>query len=165
MAISTIDSSGLAAGAVAQVDIATNVVGTGPVFFAYPNANQTVSANTWTKLVLNSEIFDSNNNFDAVTNYRFTPTVAGYYQLNCSALLSGSAINGYIAFYKNGSLYTYGNTTPTGGGGSNQILIGSVIAQANGSTDYFEIYVYTGGTSILGGSSTTSFCGVLVRAA
>lgn len=153
------------AGSVQQTNIATGVGGTGPAFSASrTGSDQTISAGTWTKVQFNTETFDTNNNFDSTTNYRFTPTVAGYYQLNSIILLGGSGINGYIQLYKNGSGYQYGNSTPTGGGASGQLLQVSAVAYANGTSDYFEIYGFSGGTNIQGGLNISAFTGCLVRA-
>ena len=73
--IATVDSTGLtmASGKLLSP--------TGPTFSAYLNANQNIATSTFTKIALNAELFDTDNNFDTST-YRFTPTVAGYYQIN-----------------------------------------------------------------------------------
>jgi hypothetical protein len=60
----------------------TFAAGTGPAFSVYSTANQVTATVTYTKIQLNTENFDTNNNFDSTTNYRFTPTVAGYYQIS-----------------------------------------------------------------------------------
>ena len=80
-----------------------------PAFSAYYNGSlQSISANTWTKIILNAEDFDTASCFDSTTNYRFTPNVAGYYQINLviSSDISGSS-NAWIsgAIYKNGSVF------------------------------------------------------------
>jgi len=59
-----------------QAGLGTNVAGNGPIFSAYSSAGQTVSNNTITKILFDTENFDSNSNF---ASSRFTPTVAGYY--------------------------------------------------------------------------------------
>ena len=56
---------------------------TAPAFRAALDSNQSVSATTWTKLQLDREDFDSTGDYDNTTNYRFTPSVEGYYL--CSA--------------------------------------------------------------------------------
>jgi hypothetical protein len=58
------------------------VSGNMPAFSAYQSSGQTLSSATATKLNFQTEEFDTNNNFDSTTNMRFTPTVAGYYQVN-----------------------------------------------------------------------------------
>ena len=57
----------------------TGLAAAGPAFSAYLSANQSVSANVFTKITFDTEDFDTNSNF---SSSRFTPTVAGYYQLN-----------------------------------------------------------------------------------
>ena len=76
-----------------------------PAFSAYMTGNQSVSNNTVTKATMNTEEFDTNNNFDSTTNYRFTPTIAGYYQLNAALYLTNSSGNisvPNVYIYKNG---------------------------------------------------------------
>lgn len=142
MAISTISSAGLAAGGIAQTNLGANVVGNGPAFSAYPSANLAPSTGTWTKMTFNTKNFDTNSNFDTST-YRFTPTVAGYYQittyLDTSQTATSSTRNG-VAIYKNGSSYKL-QYTYAYGGDYGILSIGDVISM-NGSTDYIEIYVY-----------------------
>jgi hypothetical protein len=78
-----------------------------PAFSARLNANQTISTGTWTKGNFNTEIFDSNGKYDT-SNYRFTPTVAGYYRVSAHGYLQCTDGNfGRVAIYKNGSQYAY----------------------------------------------------------
>jgi hypothetical protein len=149
-----------------QTGLGTNVVGNGPAFSAYINSAQTVSNNTLTKMQFNAEEFDTNNNFDSTTNYRFTPTVAGYYQFTTSAFIStGVAGEFTVWFYKNGGVFKYGNDLSAV---TSYVIQGSALIYLNGSTDYVEVYVYqvSGVSKTLGVSSTGNwFQGVLVRAA
>ena len=137
---------------------------TAPAFSAYASANQTINANTTSKVIFGTEVFDTNNNFASST---FTPTVAGYYQLNTSVNFGGNATATYanIFLYKNGAPFrslTSINVTST------LSISGSCLVYANG-TDYFEIYAYTGQSSVqlYGDASNnyTWFNGALVRAA
>ena len=132
------------------------VSGAMPAFSAIPNT-QAYSSNTWTKVRLDVEEFDTANAFDSTTNYRFTPTVAGYYQFNGYIETSaGSYLQ--TAIYKNGSLfkYTQQNTSPFG-------TTCSVVMFMNGTTDYVELYGFiTTSGNIL---SSSSFSGFLARAA
>jgi hypothetical protein len=133
----------------------------GPAFSAYLGASQTISNSTWTKVQLSAEQFDTNNNFDSTTNYRFTPTVAGYYQFNATWGVNATATAIQIAIYKNGSSFAVLSQTAA----STSTTSGSYLAYANGSTDYFEFYVWlaTGETH----PSTTGcfFQASMVRAA
>ena len=156
-----------------QAGLGTNVVGNGPAFSAYlSSSTQSVTNSTWTKVQLNAEQFDTNNNFDSTTNYRFTPTVAGYYQfslvVNCS-YAGTTQKNNVISIYKNGSSnkQSYIQTDGTSIYGSPSL---SVIISMNGSTDYVEAYGYiNGGTSPIfvgdTGALNTYFSGALVRTA
>lgn len=110
-----------------------------PVFETVMSANQTVSAATPTKVVFDTETFDTNSDFDSTTNYRFTPTVAGKYLLSAAVLLSGYDDSvSYIILYKNGSAFR--QFTPLAASSS---TTGAVpwIVDANGTSDYFEIFV------------------------
>lgn len=49
------------------------------------SSTQVISTGTWTKVRLNSEWFDQDNEFDNTTNYRFTATEAGTYLICFSA--------------------------------------------------------------------------------
>lgn len=140
------------------------VSGNMPAFSAYKSGSlQTVTASAYNKITFNTEEFDTNNNF---ASSRFTPTVAGYYQI--SWLLNiGSSSGSYEWLsncFKNGADYKSGTDT-----NSSQFGIGgSCLVYLNGSTDYVEIYTYqaSGGTKdIMAYQSGTYFQGVLVRAA
>jgi hypothetical protein len=150
--------------AVTQAMFGAGVAGNGPAFSVYLSANQTIPSNTWTKVAFDTKVFDTNTNFSTSTN-RFTPTVAGYYQINAGVYCGGSGANGYAGIYKNGSLAFYANTYPSGAGSSNPIFTCSSILQCNGTTDYIEIYAFWGGTTVGGGSTITYFNGAMVRSA
>ena len=155
----------LANGAVTQADLAAGVAGNGPAFSAYANNAQTISGNILTKIQYNTERFDTNSNYDSATNYRFTPTVAGYYQINASATFSGTA-GGYtlLSFYKNGSAY-WGTNSQRANANYNAMFLSDVI-YFNGSTDYLEVYGCDNATSdTIVGSNINTFSGALVRAA
>ena len=146
------------------------VSGNMPAFSAYlPTSTQSVNTASWTKVAFSATEFDTNTNFNTST-YRFTPTVAGYYQFNSSILLNsinaGAITN--IAIYKNGSEIRRGSGGSISQSTNDLYINVSSIIQANGSTDYFEIYVYqaTGSTKTLYfGQSYTYFNGSLVRSA
>jgi hypothetical protein len=129
----------------------------GPAFSAYQSSAQTLSALTNTKITFGTEEFDTNSNF---ASSRFTPTVAGYYQIN-SGVSFGPSL-GQVSIYKNGSEYKRGTQTGASGVG---FTVFSVV-YFNGSSDYVEIYANstTGGptnaTSVL-----TYFNGAMVRGA
>jgi len=139
------------------------VSGNMPAFRAYRNGNQTISAATTTKVAFNAETFDTNNNYDPTTNFRFTPTVAGYYQVNSTVGFTIGA--GQIVIYKNGSTYQTGIEVTFNASLGGHIPISDIV-YCNGSTDYIEIYIYlTTGTTISSGETNTSFSASMVRGA
>jgi len=151
-----------------SVTIATS----SPTFSAYGNAAQTITTDVFTKVVLNAEDYDTNNNFDSTTNYRFTPTVAGYYQLNLKLTVATTATLTLIIgeFRKNGSGANYGRALQFGSSlGTFAILNATTIMYFDGSSDYCEIWVYLSGAGTLTTSSndknTTFFQGSMIRAA
>lgn len=140
----------------------------GPAFAATRPSDQNVTAGVWTKVVFDSEIFDTDSCYDNATNYRFTPTVAGYYQINLEILFASSGSSGAhgVSIRKNGSVvldaYRYAGGTATGASTGT-----TAIAYCNGSTDYIEAYaLYTGTSPQFDASSVQNhFSAVLVRAA
>ena len=140
------------------------VSGNMPAFYAYNATTQSIGSGTYTKVQFPTEGFDTANCYDNATNYRFTPNVAGYYQLNAGVYFasSGSII---LPLYKNGSLFMESNRLNTGSAG-NTLGFGGLV-YANGSSDYFEIYAYASSGSTLGSNLALFFwfTGVLVRAA
>jgi hypothetical protein len=163
-----------AAGWVSVASSATAPVN-GPAFSAYANAVQTVSVNTFTKIAFQVEDFDTASAFDNATNYRFTPQVAGYYQVNSLLFLNQTAattIQGILALYKNGgSIARLFDTNPNAGlvSNTNTSFGNSMLVYLNGSTDYIELYgYYFGGTLTFSSTSvslTSRFSASMVRGA
>jgi hypothetical protein len=142
--------------------------GTGPAFRANTVTAQTITTNTFTKVAYNVEEFDTNSNYDPTTNYRFTPTVAGYYQINANSSLGGGT-TGYCQcdIYKNGSPVAAGSSVPNNNTVGGKISA-STLVYLNGSSDYVEFYVWqNNGTSTALQVSTgdNTFSGALMRAA
>lgn len=134
---------------------------TTPTFRAYQNATVSVPTATYTKLPFNTENWDSNDNYDHLTNYRFTPQCPGYYQVQATANYASFGGNGFISIYKNGSEWARGIAT------ANDLSSGvSDVVYLNGSTDYIEIYMFqsTGSTqSYTPGTGLTYFSACQVR--
>ena len=170
--ISGVSATGLTtAQTVTQSAIATGVAGTGPAFFAYPNANQTITANSFTKVQLQSESFDTANCFDNTTNYRFTPNVAGYYMFSfaVSGFNSTTPTRCFANIYKNGSgsIGVYGNDSAITSSACTST--GTFLTYLNGTTDYIELYAYISAVTAVVSSNAnptyTFLSGALVRAA
>lgn len=132
----------------------------GPAFSAYASSGTSVANNTLTKLTFDTEEFDTNNNF---ASSRFTPTVAGYYQIN--GCIGGAYATLICTIFKNGTEYKRGVTAS--GVTLNQANVSSIV-YLNGSTDYVELYTYQGSGStqtMSSGSTGAYFNGCLLRGA
>jgi hypothetical protein len=152
---------------VSQAMLASNVSGNGPAIrVARTGSAQALTINVQTKVLFDTTSFDTNSNF-SIANSRFTPTVAGYYQVNSTMQLLGtiSAAGMDLSFYKNGSRDT--SALYLTGTYANPILLGSALIYCNGSTDYLEVYVAAGssGISVNYSAANNVFTAFLARAA
>ena len=140
----------------------------GPLFNCGASSTFSVSNSTDTKIPINTKTYDTANCFDT-TNYRFTPNVAGYYQVQGAVFISPpNNTSGFIlSIFKNGALFqqvhreNFQNYF-------NQLAQGGTIVYLNGTTDYVELYIWqNGGSTLTFGSSAyvTWFSGSMVRAA
>lgn len=131
-----LNAGGLPDASIVQADLASGVAGTGPAFSAYNNAATSLTQNVYTKLAFQVEEYDTASCYDNATNFRFTPTVAGYYIVNGSFQVTTTAAGMKLALYKNGSAYKLmGQAEPSSG-----FTQGSAQVYLNGSTDYIELY-------------------------
>ena len=144
----------------------TNTQNTGPAFSAYANANQSISNATFTKIQFQTKEFDTNSNFDSTTNYRFTPTVAGYYFISGTINFNGTLATSQnlISIYKNGSEFKRGGQVLTNAANNATGITVTALIQFNGSTDYVEIYgLQTNGISVTTNATLTYFQGFMAR--
>lgn len=127
-------------------DVAVTDGGTGvsaiPKVTVYLGSNQAIATATATKLQLNTELFDTNNNFDSTTNYRFTPGVAGKYFVYGQIVWDTTNVTAnYQAFiYKNGSQLIQNLQSFLGIAAGFWTQSVAVLVDMNGSTDYLELY-------------------------
>jgi hypothetical protein len=134
MAITKIIADSITSGAVANT----------PSFNALLSARQTgVAANSNVKINFNQTTINEGSNFDTST-YKFTPTTAGtYFLMACMSIPSGTDWdNNQIQIYKNGSNIARSSNFQT----SNSSTKTFALVEANGSSDYFEVYVYWNGS-------------------
>jgi len=150
------------------VSIPKGVGGT-PAFSAYVGTTQNVTSGSVTKIAFDTEEFDTNSCYDTST-YRFTPNVAGYYQVNLTAYMATNAAGSAAGtnIYKNGSAvlrndFRYTSTSAT----LYSIPSLSGIVYLNGTTDYIEAYGFITATtpSFANTSSLSKFSACLVRGA
>jgi len=141
--------------------------GNGPAFSYYLGAGQTISTATDTKIQFATKIFDTNNYYDATTNYRFTPLIAGYYQITVCVRDGTGATAGSIRanIYKNGgvvSTFISANNTNSVSAMTSDLIF------MNGSTDYIEGYIYQNSGANMSLQTNAQYnyiTGVLVRTA
>ena len=134
-----------------------------PAFEAYLSSDQTISDDTWTKVNIDSEVYDTNTSF---ASNKFTPGVAGKYFIYASVLIETAGGNEYnlgqTGLYKNGSLFRTNRLDPQ----SASFLAGNVPVQAvvtANDTDYFELFAYmdrtSGGTINIKTSTQSTYFG------
>ena len=148
---------------VSQDDLATNVVGKGPACRVQAGAATSCTAGTWTRVLLDSEEFDTNNNF---ASNRFTPTVAGYYAVTGQVAWGGTTGgNALCAIYKNGTGISHSAYVALLAAGLLQNT--ATLIYCNGSTDYLELWAIQTTALPLNviASPNTNFTAALVRAA
>lgn len=128
----------------------------GPLLVSATSATTSVSANTFTTFSsFGSSQIDTGNCFN-LANGRFTPQVAGYYQVMGSVGFSTSGVNSSFfgaIIYKNGSAALLSSPSI---GASNGTVYGVYqtvgYVYLNGTTDYVQVYAY-----ILGASATNVY--------
>lgn len=113
-------------------------------FSAYSNVSQSIAAQTFTKVLFQTEQFDNKSEYDAVAA-RFTATADGIYAVSASVYWHGSQITGNLTellLYKNGTPFRYLDQELTGAAGATQSN-GTVIIKLVAG-DYIELYAYSG---------------------
>jgi hypothetical protein len=137
----------------------------GPAFSAYAGSATSLSSSVETKVLFDTEEYDTNSNF---ASSRFTPTVAGYYQINAAVRLAAANTNTvYVQINKNGTSNKIGTLIALSASYSPILSVSSII-YLDGSTDYVEIYAFqnSGSAQNTSTSSTvTWFNGALIRSA
>jgi hypothetical protein len=116
--------------------------GTG-AFAVRRSTNQTITGASTEKVQFATEDLDSSSWFDSATNHRYTPLTAGWYNLQAYIDFTDSWNDAAAAIhlYKNGSLHRTLWKTNHMVHHDVSVWGGSALVQANGSTDYFEVFV------------------------
>jgi hypothetical protein len=121
-----------------------------PAFEAYTTALQSITDDTYTKMTMATEVFDTDGDYDNVTNYRFTPQTAGKYFVYGKGFADpssyGNLKNTQMRIYKNGAAIGYttfdimpgANLSADGGTGATPSV--RAVIEMNGTTDYVEIF-------------------------
>ena len=114
------------------------------VFKAYKSSNSTISNNTTTVVVFDTEDFDLNGTYNT-SNGRYTPAKAGYYQLNASLELvpdNNEDITFFMSVKKNGSTIvgTDAKSFDVGSGADNTVSVNTLVY--SDGDDYFDVSIY-----------------------
>lgn len=131
------------------------------------DGNQTISSSTETQITFNVADINVGSCFSTATN-RFTPTVNGNYYLYGMMQLTGSFGDNstvYVAIRKNGSGIALSEMKVWESGSYSLTEQVNTIINANGSSDYFDLTVFTSSGSappVRTGSSFTQFGGHLI---
>jgi hypothetical protein len=130
------------AGTLKRVDYSYLKSANTPAFYAYLGSNQsglTDDANV--KITIDTEVIDTDNCF---ASNKFTPTTAGKYLLYASINYDTGAASNLRAcdtrIYKNGSAIAKSTFNFIDNYAKNSAQHLSVVVDANGSSDYFELY-------------------------
>jgi hypothetical protein len=105
------------------------------------SSNQNIPTGTWTKIELNGESWDNQNEFDPTTNFRYTAKTEGHIQVNGNAMIKLLADTKYlqVALYKNGALISGNMIGSPGCDYLASVCPDDVYLVVN---DYVELYVY-----------------------
>lgn len=108
-------------------------------FRVYRTAAFTLSAGSFAKVSFDNKDFDPSNNFDAVTNFRYTAPVTGYYQFNAGVgVLTSPGSFLIVSLYRNGAEIERGTQLNCSAAAAS--TMNALVSATAG--DYFEIYVY-----------------------
>jgi hypothetical protein len=155
--VATISSTGLTMNS-GNIIQASNAA---PAFSANQTTGTLLSAGTTTKVLFDTEQFDTNSNF---ASSRFTPTVAGYYQMNACVFVSGTVgalltiLNASNGASRSGSITNIANQ------GQAASMVSSVM-YFNGSTDWVEVFVFSSNALTTLTGQYTYFNGCFLRSA
>ena len=139
-----------------------------PAFKAYRSGTFSIPDSSATKIPFNDDssagFYDTDSKYDATTNYRFTPTVAGKYFVYGYAYLDSQASSnfdqGRLYIFKNGSAVNQSANNMGGNFPEAMTINVNNILDLNGTTDYVELYAWvndTSGTPIIRGQRFAEF--------
>jgi hypothetical protein len=132
-----------------------------PAFSAYSASGQSFNQDTHTVAQFDTELFDTNSCYDTST-YKFTPNVSGKYVIGSDFMIDKDAAELKVALLrirKNGSTIKEVRIDIRNSTGKQFGPNVITLASANGSTDYFDVTIYSDSTesnAFMVGASTGS---------
>jgi len=124
---------------------------------AYLGSSQSITTATYTRVNLDTEVFDNQGEFDT-TNHKFTATKAGYYLISASLAWDSYVADHEVllAIYKNGAIIARANQAQTAT--TNAIIICASQIVYLAANDYVELYArhtFGSDTSLVEGDGYT----------
>lgn len=126
---------------------------------AYRSSNQSINDSTFTLVNLDTVVLDNLTDFDNVTNYRWTPSIAGVYWVQGGIRFTSGATGPYrVNIFQNGAvvLATIANLQS----GSVVANTASSLLSFNGTTDYVDLRAYQvsgGALDVVGAAAYHTF--------
>ena len=125
------------------------------------SSSQSITNNTETAIIFDSEIFDSGTYWDTGSNTRFTVPSTGKYSISVSVLFNYS-VAGYqtIKIYKNGAFAYQVDRVGFTGTSSNAFSLGKTSLISLTASDYVEAFYYqnSGSTQTIFGNTSDTGC-------
>jgi len=128
------------------------------------NTPQSIPSTSWVQVNLDDVKFDSHNAFNT-SNSRFTPTVAGYYQVTAYAYFIDAQNASMVRIEKNGTEIKRGTRAGSNGTAYSIASLVTALVYMNGTTDYLTMGAYHSDTQPRNINSNAYFEGVLVKPA
>jgi hypothetical protein len=149
----------IANGGTAATTLAAAGLANTPAFFVHKNAGQSISNTTWSLVSFQTELLDTDSDFNTTT-FHFTPTTAGWYFLFAGIAwgTTSDISDTYIAINKNNNSGTGGTSAFVTNTHYNTLKT-AVLLEANGSSDYFCVATYqnSGGSVDTGADVTQNY--------
>lgn len=127
--------------------------GSSAIVVVHMSASQAFSKDVWEKIDFDTEVFDTNGEYNT-TDKRFTPTTAGYYFVGMALVKDDGetqANNVYMGVYKNGAVYYSTKLYLMGNNYTVEATFPTLqtIVYLNGSSDYIEPWFAWGANGTL----------------
>lgn len=106
------------------------------------NAAQNTGNGAFARISFDTEIYDTNNNFDSSTNYRYTAPVTGFYWFG-GGFAVNAGVSHIVAIFVDGSEYRRGDANPTSGA----VNVSDIISL--NASQYVELHAYGGSATAM----------------
>lgn len=116
-------------------------------------ANQSVINGTTPKIAFNNALADTNGNYDAVTNFRFTAQLSGFYNAMAQIAFGATGFAITLLLFKNGSEIARA-TQNTASGTEQYVQLESIVQLSNGDfLEWFATHASGSAQNLLGATN------------